>query len=109
MADDAQKRKAVSDKAVTDWLSKPYAAYTAHNEKQRRLFAAFNEFVAREGCAVVSPPGDKLIRIECPENSALPIRLAELGYKLSFLSPGTRNTASGIIPVDVIELKLPGR
>jgi hypothetical protein len=106
MAGDAPKRKAMSDKAITDWLSKPYPSCTAHVEKHRRLFVAFNEFVTREGGAVVSPPGDKLVRVECPEGSSLPIRLAELGYKLNFLSPGTRNTASGIIPVDIIELKL---
>jgi hypothetical protein len=105
MADDAAKRK-----AATDWINKPYAAYTSHVEKHRRLFVAFNEFVTREGGAIVSPPGDKRIRIECPENSALPIRLAELGYRLSLVGAGaTRNTSAGIVPVDVIETKLPGR
>jgi hypothetical protein len=105
MPDDAPSRK-----AVNDWINRPFAAYSAHVEKQRRLFAAFNDFVSEHGAWVVSPPGDKRIRIECPANSGLPIRLCELGYKLSFVGAGaTRNTPNGIIPVDIIETKLPVR
>jgi hypothetical protein len=33
MADDAAKKKAISD-----WINRPYAAYTAHVEKQCRFF-----------------------------------------------------------------------
>jgi hypothetical protein len=104
MADEAQKRK-----AVTDWINKPYAAYTAHVEKQRKVFEALNACVTAQGGWVVSPPGNKSIRIEAPEGSALPIRLAELGYKLQFRGTGTRNTSSGFVPVDIIETKLPGK
>jgi hypothetical protein len=105
MADDAAKRKQISD-----WINKPYSAYQAHAEKQKRLFAAFNEFVSKhDGAFVVSAPGSKVIRIECPPGSSLPIRLAELGYKLQFCGTGTRTTSSGFVPVDIIETKLPGR
>jgi hypothetical protein len=106
MADEVTKRKAVAEKTVSNWRSKPYTAYTAPVEKQRRLFEALNAFVAQQGGWVVSAPGNKSIRIEAPEGSALPIRLAELGYKLQFCGTGTRNTSSGFVPVDIIETKL---
>jgi hypothetical protein len=100
---------APTKKQINDWINKPYAAYQAHAEKQKKLFDAFNTFVAQNGGWVVSVPGSKSIRIEAPEGSALPIRLAELGYKLQFCGTGTRNMSSGIIVVDVIEMKLPVR
>jgi len=104
MADEAAKRKAASD-----WIKKPYAAYQAYAAKQKKLFEALNAFVTERGGWIISPPGDKRVRIECCENSEIPIRLAELGHSLRYCSKATRNTSSGIVPTDIIELKLPGR
>jgi hypothetical protein len=98
--------------ALADWLRDRAAdrPSAVHAEKQRQLFAAFSEFVTREGGWVVSAPGQKLVRFEVPQFSSLPIRLAEKGFKLSYVgASATRNTSAGTIPVDVIELKLPGR
>jgi hypothetical protein len=100
---------APTKKQINDWINKPYAAYQAHTEKQKKLFDAFNAFVTQNGGWVVSPPGNKSIRIEAPGGSALAIRLAELGYKLQFCGTGTRNTSSGFVTVDIIETKLAGR
>jgi hypothetical protein len=102
MADEAAKRK-----TVTDWINRPYAVYAAHVEKQRKLFEAMNAFIAQEGGWVISPPGEKRLRIESPQNGGLPIRLAERGFLLRYLGTGTRNTSSGIIPTDLIEITLP--
>jgi hypothetical protein len=100
MADDPQSK-------LNDWINKPYAAYTAHHEKQRKLFDAMAALIAQEGGWVVSPPGQKLVRFEVPQFSSLPIRLAEKGFKLSYVgAAATRNTSAGIIQVDVIEVRL---
>jgi hypothetical protein len=106
MADEAQKRKAVAEKI--NWLNRPYAAYTAHVEKQRKLFEAANAYITQEGGWVVSPPGDKRLRIESPQDGGLPIRLAERGFVLRYIGTGTRNVSSGIIPTDIIEITLRG-
>jgi hypothetical protein len=105
MADEAQKRKAVAEKI--NWLNRPYAAYTAHVEKQRKLFDALNAFVSEQGGWVVSPPGDKKVRIEVPQNSGLIIRLAESGYKIHFCTTSTHNTGNGVVQTDIFELTLP--
>jgi hypothetical protein len=107
MADEVQKRKAVAEKTGTNWLSKPYTAYTAHVEKQRKLFEALNAFVSEQGGWVVSPPGDRRVRIESPQASGLPIRLAERGFVLRYITTATRNTGNGVVPTDIFELTLP--
>jgi hypothetical protein len=64
------------------WRDKPYAvnADTEEKRKQGERWAALNEYVRRNGGAVVSVPGNKTLRIECLPGSALPQRLRELGY-----------------------------
>ncbi len=81
--------------------------YVAAVEKRRELFEAFNKFVSEQGGWIVSSPGAKRIRIETPENSSLPIRLAEQGIRLHYVGTGTRNAVTGIVPVDLIEITLP--
>jgi hypothetical protein len=100
MADEPGRKR-----ALIDWLENRSAATppAAHIEKQRRLFEAFCALVTQEGGRVVSPPGQKLVRCEVPQNSSLPIRLAEKGFKLNYVGSGaTRNTGAGIIPVDCL-------
>jgi hypothetical protein len=55
MANEVQKRKAVAEQTATNWLSKPYTAYTAHVEKQRRLFEALNAFVGANNSWIIQP------------------------------------------------------
>jgi hypothetical protein len=71
------------------------------------LLGVFLIAIADQGWAV-SPPGDfKYMRIETPELSEIPIRLAERGFRLRYIGSGaTRNTSAGIIPIDVIEIAL---
>jgi hypothetical protein len=70
MADEPERKKAIADWLRDRAADRPPAA---HVEKQRQLFAAFNEFVTQEGGWVVSPPGQKLVRFEVPQFSSLPI------------------------------------
>jgi hypothetical protein len=107
MADDKPQRKAVAEKPPIDWLSKPYTSYLSHAEKRRDLFAALSAVVSAHGSWIVSPPGERHVRIETPQGSALIIRLAEGGHKVRHVTTGTRNTAAGIVPTDIFELTLP--
>jgi hypothetical protein len=106
MADAPKQRKAVAEKTV-DWLSKPYVAYTAHVEKQRRLFEMFSAFVAESGGWVTSLAGQKWVRFEVPPLSEIPIRLREKNIPLVYVGESTRVASSNIaMPVTVFETKL---
>lgn len=79
------------------------------SERYKKLWAALNAFVGQNDGWIISAPGDKQIRIEYPAGGSLPIRIAELGYRLNFIGSATRNDPRGIIAVEVIEMKLPVR
>jgi hypothetical protein len=68
-----------------------------------------NAFITQEGGWIISPAGDNRLRIETPQNGGLPIRLAERGFVLRYISTGTRNTANGIVATDIIKIALSGR
>jgi hypothetical protein len=88
-------------------LLKSKAAELRNREK---LWHALKDYIHSAGGWATSPPGDfTYMRIETPELSEIPIRLRERGFRLSFAGPSTRNTGNGIIPIDIIELKLSGR
>jgi hypothetical protein len=100
MADNSTKR--VQD--YVEFLKSKSAEF-----KQREaLWHTLADFVHGSGGWAVSAPGDfKYMRIETPELSEIPIRLAERGFRLNYIGSGaTRNTSAGIIPVDVIEIAL---
>jgi hypothetical protein len=101
MVDDAATRK-----EVNRWVGKPYAVLTAHIEKRRKLFEAINAFVMQEGGWIISPPGDRRVRIETPQNSSLIIRLAEAGHRVRYVTTGTRVVSSGMMTTDIFELTL---
>jgi hypothetical protein len=98
----------VSQKEINKWLSRPYAELNAAERRREELWDALNEFVRQQKGWITSPPG-RHIRIEYPEGGALPLRLAEAGYKLRFCAGATRNVAGEIVRVDVVETTLPGR
>jgi hypothetical protein len=103
------ERKQLEDRALSNWLRDREAAVpsTVHIEKRRRLFEALNAVVSTHNSWIVSPPGDRRVRIETPPHSSLIIRLAEAGHKVRFVTTGTRNTGNGILAVDIFELTLP--
>jgi hypothetical protein len=45
----------------------------------REIWNALNKFCIEHGGSVVSVPGT-VLRIECPKDSALPVKLGEFGY-----------------------------
>ena len=115
----------------SDWANRPPAAPTsAQSEKQQRLWTALNEYIAAQGGWVTSLPNKPVIRIECVQGSALPAKLIQLGYFPRHCGAGQRlvpggaietivehsssgepisRRYDGIIPVDVIEIEIPGR
>jgi hypothetical protein len=110
MAADSPLRK-IKNAALPyiDRLNPTYSRNASTEEKRKRAeqFEILNRFVAEHEGAIVSAPGSRRIRIEIRPNSALPIRLAERGFKLNFAGTGTR--LGGIEPiteVDIIEIDL---
>jgi hypothetical protein len=101
MADDAAKRK------QNEWLKRPYLDYQKYSERQKKLFEALNAAVMANDSWVISPPGDRQVRIETLQNSSLIIRLAEAGHKVRHVTTGTRNTSNGVVQTDIFELTLP--
>jgi hypothetical protein len=90
MADETQKRKAVAEKTVSNWLSKPYTAYTAHVEKQRQLLQIFCAYISEHGGWVSSAPNNKnWVRFEVPGLSEIPIRLREKNIPLAYIGEST--------------------
>lgn len=124
----ADERKAKSQDVLSKWAAKPpdkNAAAIAEREKRQELFSALNEFIRKNGGAVVSVPGAERMRIEVPVNSQLPAKLSGMGYSLLFLGTSERILSGGrievivehgkqvtrrhaaIVPVEIIELHYP--
>src|SRR5205809_8070631 len=79
------------------------------NEKRERLLAALAEFIHKNDGWVVSAPNSTGIRFECRELAALPVRLAELSYRLRPCGSSTRIVAGEMIATNIFETKLLGR
>ena len=125
MADVVQKAKLKSP--YVDRLNPRYAS-NPNAEQKRTLaeaFEALNEFIRRNGGAVVSPPG-KVLRVEVLKDSVLPAKLAELGYNVMRCGSVTRVTGvtasisakaerlthtvpTAFTEVDVLEIRLDGK
>ena len=78
-------------------------------EQRKKLWEALSKYIHDNGCFLVSLPSEKNLRIEAPKNSSLPVKLRELGYAPRHLSTGTRIQAGAFLPVDTIEITLPGK
>src|SRR5262249_24365047 len=78
------------------------------SERRKELWAGINSYVRSQGCWVVSQPGLRDMRIQIPKNSALPTKLVELGYSPRACGVGLRAEGGKFLPVDIIEIILPG-
>jgi hypothetical protein len=96
-------------KVVRDWINRPRETRTGPLEKRRELSEALTEFVRQNGGWVISVPGAENMRIETPRDSALPTKLLELHYSVRSAGIGTRITSGKFLPVEVIEISLPGK
>jgi hypothetical protein len=96
MADIARQTKKLKNLYV-DWKNRPYSKDANAEQRRQHLerFEILNRFVTEYRGWIVSTPGNQHVRIEARENSGLPIRLAELGYKLRFCGTGTRPVFGG--------------
>jgi len=81
---------------------------TTETERRRiDLMGALVRYVHANGGHVISPPGARLVRIEIPKNSTLPIKLAEdFNYHAVQCGTGMRTTNQGFEPTDLIEIKI---
>jgi hypothetical protein len=90
----------------TSWRGKPYAVNVGTEEKRKQgeRWAALNDYVRRNGGAVVSVPGNRTLRVEVPKGSPLPAKLAELGYNVAACGTVTRVTGAPSISAKVERL-----
>jgi hypothetical protein len=123
-------RDSSKTKVVRDWVNRrPDPPTAEQREKRRRLQEALTNFIHSQGAWVTSPPGARCLRVEIVQNSSLPAKLIELGYNprhcgtsTRIVSGGTTETTTdrrtgnqiirhhdGIVPIDIIELEIPGR
>jgi hypothetical protein len=75
-------------------------------ERRKALLKVLVEYCQAAGGHVVSLPGASTVRIEVPQGSDLPVKLADLGWKPIQCGSSTRVTRHGIEPVDRIEVTL---
>ena len=119
MADRETAITAESSTRYADW-AKQWRAFTQKKEfvtwaadraskatqSRKELLEALTKYVHANGGHVTSLPGAKSIRVEAAKDSALPTKLAALGWNPIQCGASTRVTNGGIEPVDVIEVSL---
>jgi len=93
---------------MTPWIDGTLVMTVAEHErakKRRELWHALTNFIQSHGGWVVSPPSGRYLRVEVPQGSSLPVRLAKVGYSLRHAGMTTR-IGDGFVTVDVLELDL---
>jgi hypothetical protein len=91
---------------------KPYGSSPepdAAKKRVRELWSALNKFVIAHGGCVTSVPGT-VLRIECPKDSALPVKLSEFGYDVRQCGRISRVVGDPRSPFeqrDIIEITIP--
>jgi hypothetical protein len=78
-------------------------------EKRMRLFDAINAFCRELGGWVISVPGHRTVRIECRKDSVIPAKLIAAGHDVRHVGSHTRIHAGDFLPVDEIEIVMPGK
>jgi hypothetical protein len=126
MAEDERKEKTKT--TPSKGATEKAAVSGAVLEKRKALWDALNNYIRGSGGWVTSLPGATTLRVEAPQGSSLPAKLIELGYSPRHCGNGSRiipggtvetivdhlsgtrvaRQHAGIIPVDVLEISLPG-
>ena len=75
-------------------------------DERKRRFNDINAYVSERGGWITSPPGERIIRIECLVGSSLPDELADLGYRVTPMGEGQRMIPDAIVAVDRYEATL---
>jgi hypothetical protein len=73
-------------------------------QRRLKLFAALEKFIRGHGGSIISQPGARFLRIECPIGSDLPVKLAH--YNPVAAGSTMRTTNLGLFPADVFEISL---
>ena len=79
------------------------------SEQQKQLWHALHDYCRDHGAWIVSVPEHRELRIECRKDSALPVKLAQLGYSPRCCETRMRAEAGKFVSVDVIAFVLPTR
>jgi hypothetical protein len=74
------------------------------DERRIKVFETLEKFVRSHGGSIISPPGARFLRIECPRGSDLPVKLAH--YNPVAAGSTMRTTNLGLFPADVFEISL---
>ena len=74
--------------------------------KRKDLWQAMHTFIRENGGVVTSPPDAKVVRAEIPKESALPVKLRELGYQPIHCGATMRVTSNGLKATDIVEIVL---
>ncbi len=76
-------------------------------EKYQNLWETLNQFIRQSGGFLISSPAEKYLRIEVPNESALPDKLFDLGYDLRPAGANTRIVGGRFLPVRVYSFRIP--
>jgi hypothetical protein len=86
------------------WMRSPTSRPNETERRRQGLLEALTEYVHLNGGHVISPPGQKLVRIEIPPNSDLPAKLAE--YQPTPCGSSMRTSYAGFEQMEIYELSL---
>ncbi len=87
----ADSRTAKTKTDWTSWRNKPYAASRSDGAQTRAAaWDSFTDFVRLHRGWITSPPGGRTATLEVEKGSALPAKLAQLGYVVTELANGSR-------------------
>ena len=81
--------------------------YKALKRRREDVWRALSTYVTSLNGFVVSVPYRRTARIECPLDSVLPDKLAQLGYRVRHHGQITRTGPNGFTPAKVFEVDLP--
>jgi hypothetical protein len=88
------------------WALTPNNHASESERRRQNLLEALTKFISANDGHVISPPGQRFIRIEIPQGSNLPVSLAEMGYQPVLCGTTTRISYRGFDPMDIIEVTL---
>jgi hypothetical protein len=86
------------------WMRSPTSRPNETERRRQALLETLSEFVHLNGGHIISPPGQKFVRIEVPPNSDLPAKLAE--YQPTPCGSSMRTSYAGFEQMEIYELSL---
>jgi hypothetical protein len=103
MVDTAKKQERTQSQRAHE---REIESKTAALRTRKLLWDSYNKFVRAHGCWLVSPPGERHLRIEIPKQSALPSVLSKAGVVPRHVSTSVRIENGKFLAVDCIEITI---